>query len=68
MYVTQKVTSWTVEVSTLAAVTATRPHDAYSPIIHRMIVHWMHVLRTITNICPLFKLLDDAIRLKLHWP
>ena len=64
-HVTEKVTGWTAEVSALVAVAVTRPHAAYCAFTHGMIGRWMYVMRTIPNIGPLFKPLEDAIRLQL---
>ena len=64
-YVTQKVATWTAEVTALAGVASTRPHAAYCAFTHGMIGHWMYVMRTIPDISPLFKPLEDAIYLKL---
>ena len=57
--------TWTAEVTALAGVASTRPHAAYCAFTHSMIGRWMYVMRTIPDISPLFKPLEDAIYLKL---
>ena len=64
-YVSQKVATWTAEVTALASVASTRPHAAYCAFAHGMIGRWMYVMRIIPDISPLFKPLEDAIYLKL---
>ena len=64
-YVSQKVATWTAEVAALASVASTRPHAAYCAFTHGMIGRWIYVMRTIPDISPLFKPLEDAIYLKL---
>ena len=59
-YVTQKVATWTAEVTALASVASTRPYVAYSAFTHGMIGHWLYVMRNIPSISPLFKLPEDA--------
>ena len=63
-YVSQKVATWTAEVTVLASVASTRPHVAYCAFTHGMIGRWMYVMRTIPDISPLLKPLEDAIYLK----
>ena len=66
-YVTQKVATWTAEVSTLASIAATRPHTAYCSFTHGMVGCWMHVMRTIPDIGPLFQPLKDAAYSLSYW-
>ena len=51
-YATQKVATWTAEVTAVASVASTRPHVAYSAFTHGMVSHWMNVMRTIPGISP----------------
>ena len=54
-----------LEVCALAGVAATRPHAPYCAFTHGLIGHWIYVMRTIPDIGPLFKPLEDALYLKL---
>ena len=64
-YVAAKIESWAAEVSALAEVASSHSHAAYCVFIHGMVGYWIYLMRTIPNICSLFQLLEDAVRLQL---
>ena len=64
-YVLQKVTTWKDELERLSSIAKTEPHAAFSALTHRLMSHWMFLLRSIEGIANLLQPIEDAIRQQL---
>ena len=64
--VESKVNEWTSNIQGLATIAATQPHAAYSALTHGLMSKWKYLSRTIPDISPLLRPLDDAL-LSVLW-
>ena len=60
-HVGSKVNEWTSNIQCLATIAVTQPHAAYSALTHGLMSKWTYLSRTIPDIGPLLRPLDDAL-------
>ena len=60
--VESKVNEWTSNIQCLATIAMTHPHAAYTALTHGLMSKWTYLSRTIPDIGPLLRPLDDALR------
>ena len=60
--VESKVNEWISNVQCLATIAVTQPHAAFSALTHGLMSKWTYLSRTIPDIGPLLRPLDDALR------
>ena len=63
-YVQCKVEQWCEELQELCSFAETHPQAAYAALTHGLVSKWTYLARTMENIGPQFKPLEDLIRLK----
>ncbi|KAG0723439.1 hypothetical protein GWK47_042743 [Chionoecetes opilio] len=61
-YVGEKVSEWVHEVDVLSAMAKTEPHAAYAAYTHGLQHRWNFVMRTIPDISPLLRPLEESIK------
>ena len=61
-YIGEKVGKWVQEIQLLADIAKTEPHAAYSAFTHGIKHRWTYLMRTVHDIGPLLRPLEDAIR------
>ena len=61
-HVGAKVNEWLSNVKCLATIAVTQPHAAFSALTHGLMSKWTYLSRTIPDISPLLRPLDDALR------
>lgn len=59
--VESKVNDWIANLQCLATIAKTQPHAAFSALTHGLISKWTYLSRTIPDIGPLLRPLDDAL-------
>ena len=59
--VESKVNEWTSNIQCLATIPMTQPHAAYTALTHGLMSKWTYLSRTIPDIGPLLRPLDDAL-------
>ncbi|KAG0719760.1 hypothetical protein GWK47_049860 [Chionoecetes opilio] len=60
-YVGEKVSEWVHEVDVLSAMAKTEPHAAYAAYTHGLQHRWNFAMRTIPDISPLLRPLEESI-------
>ena len=60
--VESKVNEWISNLQCLATIAVSQPHAAYSALTHGLMYKWTYLSRTVPDIGPLLKPLDDALR------
>ena len=60
--VESKVNEWISNMQCLAKIAVTQPHATFSALTHGLMSKWTYLSRTIPDIGPLLKPLDDALR------
>ena len=61
-YVKEKVAEWVKEVKALSDIAKTEPHAAYSAYTHGVHHRWNFLMRTVPDISPLLRPLENVIR------
>ncbi|KAG0722649.1 hypothetical protein GWK47_044105 [Chionoecetes opilio] len=61
-YVGEKVSEWVHEVDVLSAMAKTEPHAAYAAYTHGLQHRWNFAMRTIPDISPLLRPLEESIK------
>ena len=61
-YVTERVTTWTKELSKLATIARTHPQAAYCAFVHAIRSKWLYLARIVPDLQDLLQPLEDAIR------
>ena len=61
-YVEKKVAEWVQEVKTLSDIAITEPHAAFAAFTHGLQHKWNFVMRTIPDISPFLRPLENTIR------
>ena len=60
-YVGIKVREWTKQIHHLSTIALSQPHAAYAAFTHGLAGRWTYLLRTVQDISPLLRPLEDAI-------
>ena len=60
--VESKVNKWISSMQCLATIAVTQPHAAFSALTHGLMSKWTYLSRTVPDIGPLLRPLDDALR------
>ena len=60
--VESKVNEWTSNIQCLATIAMTQPYAAYTALTYGLMSKWTYLSRTIPDIGPLLRPLDDALR------
>ena len=56
-----KVREWTEQIHLLSTIASSQPHAAYAAFTHGLAGRWTYLLRTVQDISPLLRPLEDAI-------
>lgn len=64
-YVESKVTEWVATLHRLAEIASTQPHAAFCALTRGLMSKWSYLSRTIPDIGPLLRPLDDVISLAI---
>ena len=60
-HVETKVTEWVANLRHLAEIASTQPHAAFSALTHGLMSKWTYLSRTMPDIGPMLRLLDDIL-------
>ena len=63
-FTNDKILNWICEVDIFSSIATSQPHATYSCFTHRLIIHWLHVSRTIPGTSSSFQQLEETLLTK----
>lgn len=61
-WVSDKVSSWVMELKTLSDIAQSQPQAVYTALTHGLMSHWTYLSRTCPNVSTLLQPLEDTLR------